>query len=302
MPVIVPRWEWRTFGSRFGTAEDGSAALTPGAIQESDEIYLLGGSGDNVKIRVDLMDIKVLRETDADGLERWEPVMKAGFPLAKADVGRVFDALRLDTPPLDRGHVHARPVHRGAGGGGQVPRSTSTSGGSATRSTGARPRYRHHRRWPSRSGRSRSSRRTRRRSCAAVRAVGLAGYLNTNYPRGLTDLLAGAPPRFAVIDVGTNSIKFHVGERRRRAWLDAHGRSCRGHPARGGPARRRRDQPGGAGAGQHGHPGHGRRGEDARGTRDRRRRHRGRAHGGELERGREADPRADRPRPDDHLG
>ena len=52
MPVIVPRWEWRTFGSRFGTAEAGSAPDV-GRIQESDEIYLLGGSGDNVKIRDD---------------------------------------------------------------------------------------------------------------------------------------------------------------------------------------------------------------------------------------------------------
>ena len=87
MPVIVPRWEWRTFGSRFGIAEDRFGALTPGGDPGERRIYLLGGSGDNVKIRFDLMDIKVLRETDADGLERWEPVMKAGFPLAKADVG-----------------------------------------------------------------------------------------------------------------------------------------------------------------------------------------------------------------------
>ena len=87
MPGIVPRWEWRTFGSRFGVAETRFAALTPSGVQESDEVYLVGGAGDNVKIRDDLMDIKVLRETDADGLERWEPVMKAGFPLSAADVG-----------------------------------------------------------------------------------------------------------------------------------------------------------------------------------------------------------------------
>ena len=82
MPGIVPRWEWRTFGSRFGVAETRFAALTPTGVQESDEVYLVGGAGDNVKVRDDLMDIKVLRETDADGLERWEPVMKAGFPLS----------------------------------------------------------------------------------------------------------------------------------------------------------------------------------------------------------------------------
>ena len=61
--VIVPRWEWRTFGSRFGIAEERFAALTPGAVQESDEVYLVGGAGDNVKVRADLMDVKVLRET-----------------------------------------------------------------------------------------------------------------------------------------------------------------------------------------------------------------------------------------------
>ena len=47
----------------------------------------------------------------------------------------------------------------------------------------------------------------------AVRSVGLEGYVNTNYPRGLTALLDGQPERYAVIDVGTNSIKFHVAER-----------------------------------------------------------------------------------------
>ena len=48
---------------------------------------------------------------------------------------------------------------------------------------------------------------------AAVRSVGLGGYVNTSYPRGLPALLDGRPARYAVIDVGTNSIKFHVGER-----------------------------------------------------------------------------------------
>ena len=57
MPAIIPRWEWRTFGSRFGAAEDQFAALTPGGVQESDELYLLSEAGDNVKVRDDLMDI-----------------------------------------------------------------------------------------------------------------------------------------------------------------------------------------------------------------------------------------------------
>ena len=48
---------------------------------------------------------------------------------------------------------------------------------------------------------------------AAVRRVGLGGYTNVDYPQGLGALLDGTPARYAVIDVGTNSVKFHVGER-----------------------------------------------------------------------------------------
>jgi exopolyphosphatase / guanosine-5'-triphosphate,3'-diphosphate pyrophosphatase len=48
---------------------------------------------------------------------------------------------------------------------------------------------------------------------AAVRTLGLADYRNTAYPPGLAALLDGVPPRYAVIDAGTNSIKFHVAER-----------------------------------------------------------------------------------------
>ena len=48
---------------------------------------------------------------------------------------------------------------------------------------------------------------------AAVRSVGLGGFVNTSYPRGLAALVEDEPARYAVIDVGTNSVKFHVGER-----------------------------------------------------------------------------------------
>lgn len=67
--VIVPRWEWRTFGTRFGAAETYLAALSPTGVQESDETYLLSSEGDTVKVRDGLMDIKVLREVDGFGLE-----------------------------------------------------------------------------------------------------------------------------------------------------------------------------------------------------------------------------------------
>jgi exopolyphosphatase/guanosine-5'-triphosphate,3'-diphosphate pyrophosphatase len=49
----------------------------------------------------------------------------------------------------------------------------------------------------------------------AVGQLGLGGYTNTSYPRGLAALIDARPERYAVIDAGTNSIKFHIGERDR---------------------------------------------------------------------------------------
>ncbi len=214
MPTIIPRWEWRTFGMRFGAAEASFAALAPGGIQESDELYLLSGAGDNVKVRDDLMDIKVLVEVDGAGLEQWRPVMKAGFPLAAPDVAKVFEALRLPPPSLTReaytldqfvaelaepsGAMRAVKVHkrrvRYVVGGCTAEVSDVVADGRPTRTIAIESE-------------------DAAAVIAAVRSVGLGGYVNTSYPKGLRSLIDGAPARYAVIDVGTNSVKFHVGER-----------------------------------------------------------------------------------------
>ena len=39
--TIAPRWEWRSFGDRFGPAELVLAALAPTEVVESTETYLL---------------------------------------------------------------------------------------------------------------------------------------------------------------------------------------------------------------------------------------------------------------------
>jgi hypothetical protein len=48
------------------------------------------------------VDVKLLREVDADGLERWEPVLKLGFPLPAAEVATVFDVLGVAASPRTR--------------------------------------------------------------------------------------------------------------------------------------------------------------------------------------------------------
>jgi exopolyphosphatase/guanosine-5'-triphosphate,3'-diphosphate pyrophosphatase len=216
MTVIVPRWEWRWFGPRLGPAESKLAALTPVGVQESSETYLLSGAGDNVKVRDALMDIKVLREVDRNGLEQWTPVMKAGFPLPAAEVAKVFEALRLDLPPLRRerysldefiselavpsGRIRAVKVDkrrtRYTVGGFMAELSDVVADGKPTRTVAVESE-------------------DAAAVIAAVRSLGLSGYVNTSYPRGLAALIDGEPMRFAVIDAGTNSIKFHIGERER---------------------------------------------------------------------------------------
>ena len=103
MEKIIPRWEWRTFGESFGDADTKYAALTPTDVQESDELYFLTSeNNENVKVRFDLMDIKTLVEVNADGLEQWKPVMKAKFPLPAAEVKQVLEALGVPAPTMAR--------------------------------------------------------------------------------------------------------------------------------------------------------------------------------------------------------
>jgi exopolyphosphatase / guanosine-5'-triphosphate,3'-diphosphate pyrophosphatase len=213
MAAIIPRWEWRIFGSDFGAAEEALAALTPGPVKESDELYLLSAASANVKVRDGVMDIKLLREVNGDGLERWEPVMKAGFPLAAAEVARVFQALEVVPPSLTQDaysldqlladlvgpsgavrvvRVHKRRV-RYRLGGCMAEIAEVEADGRTQRTVAVESED------PS-------------AVMAAVRGVGLDGHTNTSYPRGLAALVTGSW-RHAVIDVGTNSVKLHVGER-----------------------------------------------------------------------------------------
>ena len=140
-PGGAQRWEWRTFGEVFGAAEAAFSALTSTAVQESDEQYLIAPGSDTVKFRNDVMDVKVLREVDTEGLERWEPVLKSAFPLSAADLAIVLaasaSAIRRSTVPAT---ASTRSWVRMRGRRPESARSRCTSVASATSSTAARPR------------------------------------------------------------------------------------------------------------------------------------------------------------------
>jgi exopolyphosphatase / guanosine-5'-triphosphate,3'-diphosphate pyrophosphatase len=212
--VVVPRWEWRTFGESFGEADARLGALPPERVQESDETYLLSLESDaSVKVRDGLMDVKKLEAVNDDGLERWKPVMKAAFPLSGTDVGVVMAALAASVPRLARDYtldqvmgdlvqpdpgLRAVEVHK--------RREHYTVGGCMTELSEVET--------------DRGSRRTiavesedPARVIATVRELGLESRHNVSVPRALKELIGFGARRYGVIDVGTNSVKFHIGER-----------------------------------------------------------------------------------------
>src|SRR6188768_2906221 len=114
MGGIVPRWEWRSF-ARSVPSSDAAFETTERVVEESEELYLLTPDGDNVKVRDELMDIKVLRETDAYGLQRWEPILKAQFPLDEESARTVFHGLRVPLPAVPSEGLSLEAVLAAAG-------------------------------------------------------------------------------------------------------------------------------------------------------------------------------------------
>ena len=213
--VIVPRWEWRTFGEEFGDAERQLAARVVGPAQESDELYLLGHRSEaSVKVRGRLMDVKHLERIDEHGLEQWRPVMKASFPLSQSDVVAVIEPLGAAPAGLSRQeytldelvaevrrrHVDLRPVRvykrraRFTFRGCMAELSELRTEHGATRTVAVESE-------------------APERVIAAVRELGLISRHNVNFPCKLKALVGFAARRYAVIDVGTNSVKFHIAER-----------------------------------------------------------------------------------------
>jgi exopolyphosphatase / guanosine-5'-triphosphate,3'-diphosphate pyrophosphatase len=210
---MAPRWEWRTFGEDLVAAE--SRLDTPERVEESDELYLLSArDGDNVKVRDGLLEVKHLEHVNEDGLEQWVPVTKAGFPLPATEVVSVLETLHVPVPRLERTaytldelvdevvrpspDLDAVRLHK--------KRSRHTIGGCRAESTDVRT--------------DRASTRTIAVESedpagviATVRELGLDSRPNLNYPRALKELVGFGGGRYAVIDVGTSSVKFHIGER-----------------------------------------------------------------------------------------
>ncbi|PID81760.1 hypothetical protein CSB20_01290 [bacterium DOLZORAL124_64_63] len=107
--VSKPRFEFRSFGRDFDEEAYRMSRLSipvPEKVweRESDEIYIMSRANDinNTKIRDGKMDIKTF-VTEEDGLEQWNPLMKAAFPIPAATLrDQVFPAFQVDVPELDQ--------------------------------------------------------------------------------------------------------------------------------------------------------------------------------------------------------
>jgi exopolyphosphatase / guanosine-5'-triphosphate,3'-diphosphate pyrophosphatase len=101
--MIVPRWEWRTFGDTFGEAEARLAELPPTRLDDSEELYILSSRIEgSIKVRGGKLDVKRLERRSEDGLEQWKPVATADFPIAATNVASLLAALDVSVPSLDR--------------------------------------------------------------------------------------------------------------------------------------------------------------------------------------------------------
>ena len=192
--AIVPRWEWRTFGRSFGSADEKFGALSPERVQESDELYVLSKRADeNVKVRDELLDVKQLEHVNEDGLEQWVPVMKEPFPIAASLAASVLERLAVSVPALQRdaytldefigelvlprADLLAVDVHK--------RRQRYTIGGCMTELTDLRTD----------AGDTRTvavEAEDPDRVIATVRELGLSSLPNTSFPRGLKALALGA--------------------------------------------------------------------------------------------------------------
>src|SRR4051794_24955430 len=214
--AIVPRWEWRTFAKDLGEVGKRFDALTPDRVQESDETYLLSMRSDaSIKLRDDLADVKLLEEVAHEGLERWRPVLKTAPPLSHDDVRtlmraanadadhlgpgdytreRVVEELERPHPSLTTVRVHKRR-ERYTVGGCMAERSEVRT------VHGVRQTIAIESEDPA-------------KVLQVLRDLGLAGRANICLTRELKAMVGFGTRSYAVIDVGTNSVKFHVGARR----------------------------------------------------------------------------------------
>ena len=157
--------------------------------------------------------MKRLDSVNDDGLERWIPIMKAPFPLSKRDAQTVLTQTGAPGIVLERGTYTSEQFRR------EVVEPHPELLAVAVRKR--RNRYvidtcMVERTEVEASGQKISTIAIESPDdalvCSMIDRLGLTGRRNVNVARGIKTLLGFGAQRDAVIDIGTNSVKFFVGE------------------------------------------------------------------------------------------
>jgi exopolyphosphatase/guanosine-5'-triphosphate,3'-diphosphate pyrophosphatase len=165
-------------------------------------------------VRDGLMDVKRLQQVNVDGLEQWRPVLKAPFPLDADAAAVVRSALGAPEPAAARGYgtldellddvvrpspdllavdVHKRRA-RYTIDGCMAELTDVRAEGATTRTIAVESE-------------------DAELVVATLVRLGIEARRNVSFARGLKALVGFGAGRYATIDVGTNSVKFHIGER-----------------------------------------------------------------------------------------
>jgi exopolyphosphatase / guanosine-5'-triphosphate,3'-diphosphate pyrophosphatase len=100
---IIPRWEWRTFGDNLESAESKIRKFNYSRIMDSSETYILSReSNHNIKIRHELLDVKILKNVNEKHLEQWHPTMKSPFPIYQNTIDTIFSYANLHKVNYER--------------------------------------------------------------------------------------------------------------------------------------------------------------------------------------------------------
>ncbi|WP_051062741.1 Ppx/GppA phosphatase family protein [Ilumatobacter nonamiensis] len=210
---VVPRWEWRVVGSRFDAADRVLDGRQSERVDTSHERYFVSArSNASVKLRGGLLDMKLRLDVDDRGLELWAPALSAEFPLSADDLATILAGLGSAMPSrpgpcsldglVDLSEsrddlmvvaVSKKRRHFRVDGcmvemtditiDGNVGRSVTIESPDATQ------------------------------VMDTLFRLGLGDRPNISMARGIKALLGFGSSRLAVIDVGTNSVKYHLEER-----------------------------------------------------------------------------------------
>lgn len=102
--LVIPRWEWRTLAPSLADLRERLGGPTIETVREIEETYLLCmKSSHNAKIRGEQLDLKWRKQVSAQGLELWDPILKAIFPLDAEEILQLFGGWGMTAPILEAG-------------------------------------------------------------------------------------------------------------------------------------------------------------------------------------------------------